>query len=261
MFSLALSAYADVIWEPENNDFYDQHREEMTYVNRFCYANGKSGYLEFFAQPEGKSLGYAKNGEKFYISFTYVNNGVTWGLAQYNLDQDGYFVNTDYSALSNVGYVNMQDSMLVYDSQSFYEEHLNEFATEGIDVSSLIGKKDTIFWTYPHSGEMVSSGAEIDDSFVAQYLYKDEEGLDWVNCSYYRGIKNAWGCLSDPSNTGLTASPVVPDSFYPTPTSAPEAMGGFSTTQLAITLVAAVIIITLLLLLLLKKKNVKENKH
>lgn len=260
IFAFGVSAFADVIWEPENNDFFDEHREEMEYFNRSCYANGKSGYLEFFAEPNGKTLGYAKNSEKFYISYTYVENGDTWGLAEYNAGDDGYFVNTDYSTTSSVGYIKMADTMVVYDSQSFHEEHVTEFKTAGIDVSGLIGKTGVIFWTYPHSGEQVTSGTEIDDGFVPQYSYTDSEGLEWVNCSYYRGIRNAWICLSDPTSTELSANPVMPDSFYPTPTEGPEGSGGLSTTQLALILVAAVVVLTLFLIPVLRKRNIKTDR-
>lgn len=43
--TLAMPAFADVMWEPYGNNFYEAHRDECQYENRTYLANGPEGYL------------------------------------------------------------------------------------------------------------------------------------------------------------------------------------------------------------------------
>ena len=45
LLALSAPAYADVMWEPNSNYFYDTHQDQCEYENRGYYANGREGFI------------------------------------------------------------------------------------------------------------------------------------------------------------------------------------------------------------------------
>lgn len=254
--ALNTAVYADVIWEPtQNSDFFHDNYDQMKYENRAYYANDKSGFLKFFSEPGGNSIGYMKNGEKFYLGYIYDGGGELWGLASYAVDDDGYFVNAG-SSESNTAYIKMSGTTVVYDSTEFIKDNEPLYQLD-VDLSELIATPGVLFWTYPGSGELVTGegGMDLDENFTVSYGYTDVDGNTWGFVQYYYGIRDSWVCLSDPTNVNLPIHTADGVDFYPTPATPPESSGGFSTTTLAVILVCVVVAVSLGLIVTLGRKR------
>ncbi|MBP3319112.1 MAG: cell wall anchor protein, partial [Ruminiclostridium sp.] len=46
--ALSAPAHADVIWEPYDDDFWEEHKGEMVYHNRGYLANGPDGFVTLY---------------------------------------------------------------------------------------------------------------------------------------------------------------------------------------------------------------------
>lgn len=266
------TAFGDVIAEP-NDDFFNQHSEQCTYVAREYYANGPTGYLEVFSEPNGKSEGFAKNGEVFWVDYTYLDGNTQWGIVIYDID-NGLLESSDDWNSSN-GWVKMGEMTLKYDSQEFVNDNLSAIVSaedKEVDYSGVYGK-EIVFWTFPHSGDdfgddMVISAA---DGLEFDSYYTDDEGLVWGRCGYFYGYRDFWICISDPANEHLSVTDHTPNFFTaapadssgntpasPTPT--PAASSAPTNLTLIIVLcVAGLVIITLVILLVIKSRNKKDN--
>jgi hypothetical protein len=254
--ALSICAFADVMWEPtQDNDFYYENFDQMEYENRMYYANDKSGYLEFFSEPGGDSIGYMKNGEEFYLGYIYDDGDELWGLASYAVGEDGYFINAD-TFEANTAYIKMSGTTVVYDSAEFIKDN-GPFDQLDVDLSELIATPGILFWTYPGSGKLVTGeeGMDLDENFSVSYGYTDVDGKTWGYVEYYYGIRDSWVCLSDPTNANLPIHSAQRVDFYPTPSSPQESSGGFSSTTLAVILVCVVVAVSLGLILTLGRKR------
>lgn len=253
IFSVSLSLYApvlaDIIIEPEDN-FYKAHDSEMKYEQREYYSNGEIGYMPIYSHPGGRVIGYSQNGQVFFVTFTYTDpNGQEWGLMEYSKG-DEYLQSSPYSG--NMGYISLSDTIAVFDSRSFEEEHAQELEKYTGDVSEL--SEGAVLWTFPRSGiKLAEMDGEDLDSIVIEKTYTYPDGQTWGYCGYHYGFRNFWICLSDPANTELAAEvPPIPDFIEP----ADEMPSvGMSAQALAIILVAAVAVITLVVILALKKRK------
>lgn len=104
--SLALSA--DVVIEPEN-EFYEQHKSEIVYLDRNFIANGKEGFASVKKAPGSKEeTGRLQNGEKTYIQYSCLYNGDYWG----------------YSLVLQ-GWIQTDQLLVLYDYVAFEEEHFD----------------------------------------------------------------------------------------------------------------------------------------
>ena len=197
-------AYADVIWAPEDNDFFDRHQKECEYVGRSYYVNGVNGFLSVKTAPNSNTeVKKMANGNIILIQFTCDYKGEKWGVT-------GSWENPS-------GWVPMSQLVLVYDYIAFSEEHENEFYNYEGDFNSLKNVKgEIILWTWPGSGEIKSiMDKNTADSYVEYIInrtdyeisqaYKDKQGREWLYISYWRGNRNLWICLSDPVNKDIPA--------------------------------------------------------
>ena len=87
---MSKSAQADLIWTPDD-DFFEKHYEECEQLLRNYTANGEEGYVEIKKDPLSKeTIENVKNGEEFYVSFTYTDKkGRVWGVVEYD-DSTGW---------------------------------------------------------------------------------------------------------------------------------------------------------------------------
>ena len=247
-----LAVRADVIITPEN-DFFTRHYSECVFLGRTFTANGKGGNLSVKLEPGAqKEVASLANGETVVIQYTYDYNGQTWGatIMSYQGKPDGW--------------IPMDQLLLNYDYISFAQEHQSEFYAYTGDLSELLNAGTIVFWTWPGSGEQVwtytSDGSltAVDNWLTPQHVYKDSAGRAWGFIPYFYGARNAWVCLSDPSNQAIPAFHPAP-SPQPWPSGDPGTQniqpGGLSAPLLIIILVAALAVGTLILIRIFWKPN------
>lgn len=266
---LTVPAFADVIWTPED-DFFEQHDDACTYVGRSYYANAQAGSVAVCKEPGGKELASAANGAEFYVSFTYDLDGDAWGVVEYDVnDGTDKWLGWKTGKKSGTGWVKMDDLLVIYDQQSFEEEHSAAFKAYAGGFDAVLASDDqrVIVWTYPGSGEMTADFEKLNhdyaDAMSVDRQWTDEDGLVWGHVGYYMGARG-WVCLSDPSNQDLpvTKQTVV---LYPAAQNVADvrtaeedavpAQTGDAENAGLIVGVAAVCGITGLLLVMMRRKN------
>lgn len=264
----AVSAFADVIWTPED-DFYTKHADECTDLNRSYYANSPEGHVGIYTEPDGNWLADAQNGARLSVSFTYDAFGTTWGLVEHDVGTDPKnYLNYADGKTSSTGWVDMEQLTLIYDTQSFTDEYGADFTAYDGKFDTLLSSDDqrVIVWTYPGSGEINTDFAALDPAY-AEKMEIDEQWTDaggrvWGSVSYYMGARG-WVCLSDPGNETLPVTEHAYD-LYPavggesggdSSSIATPAETGDSTLPALIFAVSAICGITGLLLIFMSKKR------
>lgn len=201
---LALPAlHADVIFEPQDN-FYQEHHQDMRYANKVYIAPGT---VEGYESPEDDDvLLTASEGTRLYISFVYTDeNGQEWGV--YDWD-------------SSTCWFRLNDLVPEYDTRDFISDHGSEFTDYADQLADLpLDGGEIPLWKYPGSEDQWGS-IYLDEYFVhsdyASFVYTDREGRDWVYFPYVFGMEG-WANADDPFNT----DPVVFDASTPAETPAP----------------------------------------
>lgn len=194
---LAAPAFADVLWEPHGNGFYERHRDECTHEDRYYLANGQAGYVTMRDGPHSAGeVVNIPNGTRLFVGFTWREAGGAWAVGSYAVQEKGQTWKWYY------GWIPMDDLALIYDYIAFEEDHGSEF--QEYDGS---GDGLTQVRLYDYPGGPYSDYTEIevqDGSFseAFQYLYTDENGLRWTFLAYYMGRRNAWVCIDDPLGEG-----------------------------------------------------------
>ncbi len=182
----AMPAAADIIVEP-NNMFYKLHSDDCTHAPRYYLLNSTEGHVYLYKSPHSSITveGYP-NGTEVYIPYLYTDpdDGSVWGL--YN--EQGWFL--------------MSELSLIYDSQSFREEHADALTpyVEGSFPLELDETKEIVFWAYP-GGKMSYKQADPHLTEGIYDTYTDEYGNTWGYIGYHYGRRNVWVCLNDPFST------------------------------------------------------------
>jgi len=198
--ALAVPAFADIMWEPANNSFYDKHQDQCEYENRSYYANGKEGFVTLWDAPGGTMVrAQFENGEKLRVYFIYKNN---WALAAFWTDGQ-----------ETSGWVPLSDLELVYDYLCFQEEYADRITPYNGEFADYDGDVETVnFYEYPGAPEIscdfkTGSGDILDNLTGAQgtscisSIFLDEDGRTWGFVGYVYGIRNSWFCLDEPDGT------------------------------------------------------------
>ncbi len=256
---VASSAAADVLWEP-NDSFYNVSRDQCEILGRHFKANGGTGRTSVYNQPgSGVKADEIPNGSELFVSFTYKDKqGSEWGVVQYLHDRAADTVAETYNSDGAItGWIRMDDLALVYDHISFDDEHGNEFVPYNGDYDALRNAKGVIFWTYPGSGETVSTQNKITEDFRIEHAYTDAAGYQWGYVEYYFGYRSFWVCISDPSDPNLPANTPRPQAaIMPQTTASPAVLNAVSTqTTLIVILVPAVTVVTMILINMFWKKK------
>lgn len=180
----ALPVQADIIWEPDDQ-FYNHHAEECTYVNRTFTTNGPDGVVIVYQSPESpRIITQLDNGSNVHISFTYQSaDGILWGI---------------YEGADQTGWLPMDYMNVVYDSISFTEDYADEIVDENGVLDTIYQNKEIYLWKYP--GSQVYDMIQTRD-FLPTYesVYLDEKSRHWGNVGYYMGMRNVWICIDDPA--------------------------------------------------------------
>lgn len=199
--ALTAPAFADVLWEPYGNDFYEAHRDECVYENRKYLANGEAGYVTIQASPQSSAEVFnVPNGEAIQVGFRWTDGtGAQWAVATYGVRSDS----GDWAWYD--GWIPMSRLELVYDSIAFEEDHageLGEYDGSGDDLTEIV------VYQYPGGplASQVSFQVDVEENPLSeyfQYLYTDENGLRWSKMGYYYGCRNVWVCLDRPVDDTL----------------------------------------------------------
>ena len=164
------------------------------------------------------------------------------------------------------GWIRMDDLALVYDHISFDEEHGKEFVPYNGDYDALRNAKDVIFWTYPGSGENVSTEDKISEEFRIEHTYTDTAGRQWGYVEYYFGYRSFWVCISDPSDPNLPANTPIPQAtVLPKATILPESIAADAGTLLPQAVLIGILVLfvtagTLVLIRIFWKKSDSSKK-
>lgn len=248
-----VGARADIIYEPWDDPFYEEHREECEYVSRTYTANGPNGDVTVYESPESDwKEKVIANGEKLWISYTYeAADGVLWGCCEF-WDED------------IIGWVPMDYLVVVYDGISFDEEYGDQFVNEDGQLDTRYRGQTIYFWTYPGCRESSWYTLPADADWMPEYrvLYTDADGRTWGKLTYFMGHRDSWICLDDPTADfdtlypeGIPETEPVPTETQAEPVKEIVPMGDRSMKLPAIAAVAAVVAVTAVLLILLKRKK------
>ena len=228
LLALTAPAYADMLWEPPDNDFYAKHYEECESVVRTFYANGPEGFVTLWDAPGGSSVqAQYENGTALMVYWRYQDWGciTTWDSRGDSID----------------GWVPMDQLRLIYDYLSFQEEYADQIRPYHDEFGNYAGDAKVVnFYEYPGApepkytwdlgdttwnvlNELTGTGGY---SSCISSIFVDEEGLTWGFVSYLYGHLDGWFCLDRPDGTDfplrdipqpeLTApqTPVLPASSY-----------------------------------------------
>jgi hypothetical protein len=228
---MSKSVKADLIWTP-NDDFFEKHYEECEQLGRSYMANGEDGYVELKKDPLSKeTVENVKNGEEFFVSFTYTDKkGKVWGVVEYD---------------DSTGWILMEELSVIYDNISFMEEHkekIKDYQGEFDDID--LGEEPVQFYQYPGSGTSISAIEIKEEKPEFSYTYEDSEGRLWGYIAYHFAHRG-WVCLSDPTNTNIPSSKEQPDvTIIPPATELPDpASSSFSTEVILIVVLVMVVVL------------------
>ena len=193
-FLLAMSALADVIYEPDD-DFLRKHEDECYYEDRVYIASGANGYASAKNNPTSKKAEWEiPKVTEVYISFVWGQDG-GWGL------KDSH------------GWISMSELTVKYDGISFAQEHGGEFLyLDEWEFLDLTGRDCLHLWRYPGDTEPFNtlSGSGEDywwgwppEEMSFNTIYEDPAGRRWGYVNYYYGLRDFWVCLTAPDDASL----------------------------------------------------------
>lgn len=198
LLALSVPAFADIMWEPYGNSFYESHQGEMNYVDRGYLANGQKGYITIKAAPNSLvEVANLTNGTRFNVGMTWQEkDGTQWAVGYYSFKTESGW--DDYT-----GWVPMSDLALIYDYEEFAADHSGEFAEYDGSGDELT---EVCLYSYPggvYRYNLTESKSYMPFAESFEHLYTDENGLRWTYVGYYMGRNNAWACIDDPLNENL----------------------------------------------------------
>ena len=176
---LAVGASADVIWEPYGDSFYDAHREEMQYDNRFYKATSA---IDQYKEPNGKVLAEAviAADELFNVQYVYEDeNGVLWG-------------NCYLPGVADSAWVNLVGCVRPYDRTDFTNDYESEFKPIETQPDGSFYADEVPLYDYPGAANsLYNMIVEPDAEYLPEYAhsYTDPNGNVWGELFYFRGMK------------------------------------------------------------------------
>ena len=255
LFTLAAPAFADVIWEPMDNSFYNRHRKQCEYENRAYYANGQDGFVTLWDAPDGTMVrAQYENGEKLWVYYLYDNSWALIGI--WNRETRG----------ETSCWAPLSDLVLVYDSMCFAEEYADQIKPYNGEFANYEGEIEAVnFYEYPGAPSIDASpkaetfldhltGASDQPSAISE-IFVDEDGRTWGYVGYLYGLRDIWFCLDEPDGENFPVRAVPDPGLIPAQTPSLPAAG-----YTPYVLVAAVVAVTggLLAVFYGKKKKKKD---
>ena len=216
IFGLSATAFADMMWEPMDNSFYERHRGRCDYLNRTYYANGQDGFVTLWDAPDGTMVrAQYGNGEKLHVYYTYQND---WALIGRWEDRE-----------ETSGWVPMADLVLVYDFLCFEEDYGDRIKPYNGEFADFDADIDVInFYDYPGAPEIHTAfktenqesalenltGSYDNYSYIGK-IFVDEDGRTWGFLNYMYGIRNVWFCLDEPDGEDFPVREVSDPGLIP----------------------------------------------
>lgn len=240
---LTVTACADVLWEPWEDDYYQAHMEEMEGVNRI-YVVPEGMTVNVYRSPKtGGLVDTLEGGTRVYVGFSIEIDGELWGVGY-----DGWF---------RLGRLQRE-----YSSEDFRKDYADALSGGG---SMEVQDGLTIYaWTWPGSGVLdreVVLNADYDEGHLSYgSVYTDPEGGRWGYVGYYMG-RCGWVWLDDPTdpNPPLRMHPEVENTVTDTSPTEAEPGGGRGSILLgALIPVAAVVLVTAVGIAAVKRKKQKS---
>lgn len=202
---LALTAYADVIWEPWGDNYYDSHREEFQYSAAVYYANSPTGKLVGYDKPDGEELIQAENGELIYGTYICTpSDGSSWAVGEARIGEEWRSV-----------YYPLEDVLNRYDEE-FFADHESEITDKQPEIAPRDGQA-FLSWTYPggvFTEEDPSYWESMEFSEACHRFYTDEDGNLWGYIGYWQGHRDIWVCLTDLNNPELQKPEILKGTVY-----------------------------------------------
>lgn len=245
LLTLAAPARADILWEPRDNRFYEQHG--CAYEGRSYYANGPEGFVTAWDAPDGTAVrGQYENGEALWVGYTWQD----WALIS-RWGEDGE---------ETTGWIPREQLELIYDYLSFAEEYGEQIKPYSGEFADYNGDVAVVnFYEYPGAPEIKQTwetagdwhildnltGSAEGGSYISQ-VFTDEDGRTWGYVNYMYGRLNAWFCLDQPDGTAFPVRDVSTPEL--TPPQEPVTPKMPARSYVPYILVAAVVILTALLL-------------
>ena len=240
LLALTAPAYADVMWEPGDDHFFEAHRDQCEYNTRSYYANGPEGFVTLWDAPNGSMVkAQYENGENLWVGYTYQGK---WALV--SRWEDGKDIS---------GWVPLADLSLIYDYLSFEEEYGDRIRPYNGEFADYDGNAAEVnFYSYPgakvieytwetagdwHVLDNLTGTAE-NDSYISK-IFVDEDGRTWGFVNYMYGRLNSWFCLDEPDGADFPVREVSSAELTPAQTPVPPA-GGY----VPYVLVSAVVAVT-----------------
>lgn len=193
-----LPVRADLIWEPDNDDFYVNHRDSCQYVNRNYTADGPEDKVIVYKSPENPAVVTTwENGQEVYIYYTWTDEkGIVWGM--YNNWET-----------NETGWMPMEYMDVVYDYICFEEEFGASFVEETVAIPEEYANTSVYFWDYPGAETYLEIPMPENAADMPQCgkTFVDEEGRKWGYIGYFRGTRNKWVCLDEPAGDFNTLYP------------------------------------------------------
>lgn len=255
--SMAVTASADILWEPFNDSFYD-HKSCATVAATYFVPENST--VTLYKSPKDSTvLAVCEAGTRIYVGFKQTVNGEEWGV--------GYA----YGDYETEGWFRLGRLQKEYNHQDF----IIDFGIECTQDDSVIITKDDVegdipTWTYPGSGVQDGMipydalGGDYNDGVVSfQKLYTAPDGSRWGYVGYYMG-RCGWVWLDDPDNAEtpllvqtpeITVTDKSPTEQAPTGKILPVQVSAFNgDVYLVVGLVAAIVVVTAVLIVSTKRK-------
>lgn len=218
LLALTPPAYADIMWEPDGNRFYESHRGECEYNTRSYYANGPEGFVTAWDAPDGGVVqAQYQNGEALWV-------GYTW--------QDWALISRWEDGKETTGWVPLAELSLIYDYLSFQEEYADQIKPYNDEFGNYAGDAKVVnFYEYPGAPEVdesfeVDGGMDVlgcltgsgeSPSYIGS-IFVDEDGRTWGFINYMYGYRNAWFCLDAPDGEDFPVREVSAPELTPAQT-------------------------------------------
>ena len=242
-FALAVTASADILWEP--TDVYYDYEKSETVARTYYVPEGMT--VNLYKSPNGGALiKTMEAGTRVYVGFRQEVGGEVWGVG--------------YPVGGSEGWFRLGRLQLEYDHEEFMKDH-EVSEQEGVITDYRI--QDQIYtWTYPGSGILDRSIPEInpnynDGKLEYRCVYTDPDGGQWGYVGYYMG-RCGWVWLDDPTdpNPPLRLHPEVENTVTDTsPTEAEPGGGRGGVLVWALVPVAAVVLVTAVGIAVVKRKK------
>ena len=240
-FALAVTASADILWEP--TDVYYDYEKSETVARTYYVPEGMT--VNLYKSPNGGArIKTMEAGTRVYVGFRQEVGGEVWGVG--------------YPVGGSEGWFRLGRLQLEYDHEEFMKDH-EVSEQEGVITDYRI--QDQIYtWTYPGSGILDRSIPEInpnynDGKLEYRRVYTDPDGGQWGYVGYYMG-RCGWIYLDDLENPNPPQFPQEAENTV-TDMSPTENAPVNSTLWLIAALVAVVAVGTGILIVCLKRKNKK----